>query len=145
DFSGGRMEALKTRSSEADWRVKYAHANPNVDSDNNAAAAHASHSRRGARDLSPLSGVAGEAVLSKCDPGRPPDEAPNASSANARSLADWKRRSGFFSKHRLTIFSSCGVTFPFVSLSSGGSSFRIEARQSLGVAPVKGARPASIS
>src|SRR5437016_2815381 len=45
--------------------------------------------------------------------------------ANARSWVEWKRRSGFFSRHLRTIFSNGKLIFAFISLNSGGSSFSI--------------------
>src|SRR5258708_1745471 len=57
-----------------------------------------------------------------------PDElagADNASNAKPKSCAEWKRRSGFFSRQRRTILSSDGLTFGFDSLNSSGSSLRM--------------------
>src|SRR5262245_55729540 len=70
DFSGGRMEVLKTRASEASRRVKCAHANPNTPSNNAAAKIQASRAWSNKRDgLAPAASV------------RAPDDTDNASSA----------------------------------------------------------------
>src|SRR5207249_8477239 len=49
----------------------------------------------------------------------------NVSIAKARSLADWKRCSGFFSRQRCTMVASTGGMFPFAEVSCAGSSFKI--------------------
>src|SRR6185503_3502741 len=62
-----------------------------------------------------------------------PDGAEGASSANARSVALWKRRAGCFSRHRRTMRSSDGLIVELVALNSGGSSFKIAAMVSADV------------
>lgn len=54
-----------------------------------------------------------------------PEVAESDSRSKARSLADWNRASGCFSRQCRTIRSRPGWTFGFDALSSGGSSFRI--------------------
>jgi hypothetical protein len=67
-----------------------------------------------------------------------------ASIANARSLADWNRRSTFFSRHRPRIrCSPIGPCHP-VSFSSGGSSRKIAAIVSATVSRLKARLPVNI-
>src|SRR5262244_3965708 len=68
-----------------------------------------------------------------------------ASSAKLRSLADWNRCSGFFSKQRRTIRESIGEILGFVSLTSGGSTVKIEFMTSTTDSPENGRPPHSIS
>src|SRR5262245_43926942 len=68
-----------------------------------------------------------------------------ASSAKLRSLADWNRCSGFFSKQRRTILDSTGETFELVSVRSGGSTVKIEFMTSTADSPENGRSPQSIS
>src|SRR5262245_36700388 len=147
DFSGGRMENFISRASfVTGWRVKYVHANPNIPSADATATIQASRAWPSNRKALGLSGSADDAVVvSNCESGREPDGVDKASSAKLRSCAEWKRRSGCFSKHRRTIFSSCGLTFVFVSPSSGGSSFKIAFITSTANSPPKARRPDSIS
>src|SRR5262245_6970860 len=125
------------------WRAKYAQVNPNVTSDNTAATAQATHSQRNPRDVSICSGAPGKAAASNCDSSRGPDGVDKASSAKQRSLADWKRCSGFFSKQRRTILSKAGLIFAFISLSSGGISFKIAFITSIADSPPKVRPPLS--
>ena len=69
----------------------------------------------------------------------------SASSAKARSFADWKRCSGCFSRQRRTMRSSPGETGVVISLSSGGSSFRIAVIVSAAVSWRKARLPEIIS
>ena len=68
-----------------------------------------------------------------------------ASSAKARSLADWKRCSGAFSRQRRTMRSSAGATARPDSPSSAGSSLRMAVMVSAEVPRWKARSPASIS
>src|ERR1700751_3045204 len=52
-------------------------------------------------------------------------ESDNASSAKARSEADWKRCSGDFSRQRWAVRCTAGGMFATSAESGGGSSFRI--------------------
>src|SRR5215471_13185748 len=54
-----------------------------------------------------------------------PDVPDRDSRSNARSWADWNRRSGFFSRQWRTMRSRPGEIAWFVTERSGGSSFRI--------------------
>src|SRR5437867_9691831 len=74
-------------------------------------------------------------------------EAPDVkvSSAKLRSLADWNRCSGFFSRHRRTILPSTEGILGFVSLRSGGSTVRIAFMSSTAESPENGRAPQSIS
>src|SRR5262245_45268380 len=137
-FSGGRMEVLKTRESIDGWRLKYDQAKTNAITPSNEAAASNSFSR-----LSRLvcAGILPARASLNCDP----DGVVKASNANPRSLADWNRCPGRFSKHLRTSFSSCGLTFVFVSPSSGGSSLRIAFITSMVETPQKARCPLSIS
>jgi len=56
-----------------------------------------------------------------------------ASSANAKSDADWKRCSGFFSKQRCTTRSSAAGTLCTICDMPGGSSFKMAVIVSVGV------------
>src|SRR5215471_17922805 len=73
------------------------------------------------------------------------EAAVRASSAKLRSLADWNRCSGFFSKQRRTIRESIGEIFGLVSLTSGGSTVKIEFMTSTTDSPENGRPPQSIS
>ena len=64
----------------------------------------------------------------------------SASSANARSLADWKRASGCFSRQRSTT-----ATIGWGASSGAGEPQRIAACSSIAVSAANGRRPASIS
>src|SRR6266545_5789535 len=149
DFSGGRIEVLKTRASVSGWRVKCAQVNPSVRSDDTAATAHDSRASLSSRFQPTLSVIVDGAVaMPNRDSGREPERPESvdkASRAKPRSRADWKRRSGFFSRQRRTIFSSAGETFAFISPSSGGSSFKIALITSATEAPLKARRPLIIS
>src|SRR4051794_35403105 len=91
---------------------------------------------------------------------RPPDRAPpptdgplsgaplgidNASSANARSLADWNRSSGFFSRQRWTTRSSAGGIAGVAADSGGGSSLRMADSVSAALSRSNARRPEIIS
>ncbi len=65
------------------WRVKYAHANPNIPSNNATATSHASRSRFRKDDAPTFSTTAGKADISN----REPDGDDKASRAKPRSLA----------------------------------------------------------
>src|SRR5215467_12735406 len=64
-----------------------------------------------------------------------------ASSAKLRSLADWNRCSGFFSRQRRTILDSTGEIFGLVLVRSGGSTVRIEFITSTTDSPENGRSP----
>jgi hypothetical protein len=74
-----------------------------------------------------------------------PEACPEASRANARSSAEWKRRPGRLSRQRWTILASPGGISPPSRVSSGGSSFRIAVSVSAGVSAWNARRPDSIS
>src|SRR5271169_1836367 len=57
--------------------------------------------------------------------GDDPPDCDSASRANAKSDADWKRCSGFFSRQRWTTRCSAGGIFAVTCEIPGGSSFRI--------------------
>ena len=81
----------------------------------------------------PSAGVArGRAPRAAADAEAEPDI---ASSANAMSLADWKRCAGLFSRQRRTTRSRCGGTAP--AGSAGGSSLRIAVIRSTVESPAK--------
>ncbi len=67
------------------------------------------------------------------------------SMANARSRADWKRRSGIFSRQRRTTRSRAGVTAPADGSNSAGSSRRMAVMVSGAVSRWKARCPWSIS
>jgi hypothetical protein len=54
-----------------------------------------------------------------------PEEPAAVSRPKAKSRADWKRSSGFFSRQWRTMRSRTGLRAPLLSAISGGSSFRI--------------------
>src|SRR4029077_2356531 len=64
---------------------------------------------------------------------------------NARSRADWKRSSGFFSRQWSTIRLSAGVILGLEASKSAGSSLRMALAVSAGVGPSKARRPENIS
>ena len=65
--------------------------------------------------------------------------------SNARSCAEWKRSSGFFSRQWRTTRSRPGATFLFVAERSGGSSRRIADMVSAAVSRWNARDPDSIS
>src|SRR5687767_1080156 len=73
------------------------------------------------------------------------DPVDSVSRAKARSLADWKRRSGVFSRQRRTIRSREGEIAIAVVSRSGGSLVRIAVIVSAAVSPLKARTPLSIS
>jgi len=73
-----------------------------------------------------------------------PDVPLNDSMANARSLADWKRRSTFFSRHRLRI--RCSASGPCSLCCSVPVALRAKSRSSFpDVSRLKACLPVSIS
>ena len=76
------------------------------------------------------------------------DDAPvfdTASSAKARSRAEWKRSSRFFSRQRRTMRSNAGEAPLAAATISGGSSRRIALIVSTAVLPLKARFPENIS
>jgi len=65
--------------------------------------------------------------------------------ANARSLADWNRRSGFFSRQRRMMRSSPGDTCPPEADNSDTSSFRMAFMVSTEDSPLNARLPETIS
>lgn len=74
-----------------------------------------------------------------------PDTPDSVCSWKARSRADWKRSSGFFSRQCRTIRSIAGLMWRALSVRSGGSSFRIALMVSTAESPLNARRPESIS
>src|SRR6476646_995094 len=101
-----------------------------------AAIAHGNQAMR--RETSTAGGLCTAAALDV-------DVVDNVSSANARSVADWNRRSGFFSRQRRTIRSTPGEIESFVVSSSGGSFVRIAVIVSAAVSALNARSPPSIS
>src|SRR6266545_6547429 len=101
--------------------------------------------RASARIVALRSGLALRAATT-ADIGRSGDETPvSVSRSKARSWAEWKRCSGFFSRQWRTIRSSPGEIFRLVSERSGGSSRRIADIVSAVESAWKARRPESIS
>jgi hypothetical protein len=74
-----------------------------------------------------------------------PDPLDSASNANAKSRADWKRSSGFFSRQCRTTRSSAGGSGRPVVTISGGSSVRMAFIVCTAVSPMNGRAPDSSS
>src|SRR5262249_16773979 len=129
------------------WRVKYAHANPNIPSNNaTKVASHAIRSRFRKNHAPTFSVTAGAgACVPNCDSGRAPDEVDNASSAKPKSPADWNRCPGLFSKQRFTIRHKFAGPRGKTSGRETVSLVNPAAITSLAVGPSKGLRPANIS